>query len=49
MIRSEPRSFASTFPVVGIGGATGVGLATESENCSLYGSDEEQEDDTQYW
>lgn len=51
-IRSEPRSFASTFPVVGIvgiDGADGVGIAAESENCSLYGSDEEQEDDTQYW
>lgn len=42
-LRSEPRSFASTYPVVGIGG-----IVSESENCSLYGSDEEQEDDTQY-
>lgn len=24
------------------------GIVPESENCSLYGSDEEQEDDTQY-
>lgn len=46
--RSEPRSFASTFPTVGIGGDGGVGMVAESENCSLYGSDEEQEDDTQY-
>lgn len=40
---SEPRSFASTFPAAGI-----RGIVPESENCSLYGSDEEQEDDTQY-
>lgn len=47
-IRSEPRSFASTFPVVGIDGTGAASLIPESENCSLYGSDEEQEDDTQY-
>ncbi|XP_031630496.1 SRSF protein kinase 3-like [Contarinia nasturtii] len=41
---SEPRSFASTFPSV----RAIVGIVPESENCSLYGSDEEQEDDTQY-
>lgn len=47
--RSEPRSFASTFPAaIGIGDEGGVGMVAESENCSLYGSDEEQEDDTQY-
>lgn len=40
---SEPRSFASTFLGAGISG-----IVPESENCSLYGSDEEQEDDTQY-
>ncbi|XP_055313479.1 SRSF protein kinase 3-like isoform X2 [Sitodiplosis mosellana] len=46
---SEPRSFASTYPGGGGGGASGIaGIAHESENCSLYGSDEEQEDDTQY-
>lgn len=45
-ISSEPRSFASTYP----GGSGGgiAGIVHESENCSLYGSDEEQEDDTQY-
>lgn len=45
IFRSEPRSFASTFPA---GPFQHGAIGTGSENCSLYGSDEEQEDDTQY-
>lgn len=45
--RSEPRSFASKYPVSGFQRIPQH--LPGSGNCSLYGeSDEEQEDDTQY-
>lgn len=44
-VRSEPRSFASNYPVSVYQHSN---IIANSGVCSLYGSDEEQEDDTQY-
>lgn len=44
--RSEPRSFASNIPSNVY--QHDAAIVADSEVCSLYGSDDEQEDDTQY-